>query len=217
LVIDKNKQWLYIVDNGNDRIMRINIQTGSLGGNPTFGPHEPVHEYKMVTGYTYETVVDSGLNSACGIDILDDRLVVTDHATNQVIFYDISSIPAVELHRTTIPNANGIMGVKIGPDGKIYVVDNGNNRVVKLEPIQVGMQEEAASAFNIYPSLVSDYIIITSSDSNPYTVTVLNSLGEKIRHQTTDGRISASNWSSGVYFIQVQSGKNVVTKKIIKQ
>lgn len=219
MVLDKNKQWLYIVDNGNDRIMRIDITTGTVGGNPSFGPHEPVHEYKMVSGYTYHTVVSGGLTSPCGIDILDDRLIVTDHATNQIIYYDITSIPAAELYRVTIPNTNGIMGVKVGPDGKIYVVDNGNNKVIKLEPTVLNSAWEHApkAVFNIFPTCTRDKINITSSSREPYSVRVLNSIGQSVMQTQLAGNgvLSASELSSGIYFVQINSSETTFTQKII--
>jgi sugar lactone lactonase YvrE len=221
LALDKNRQWLYIVDNGNDRIMRINIQTGNVGGTPSFGPHEPVHEYQMVTGYTYETVVSSGLTSPCGIDIIDNRMLVTDHTTNEIIFYDITALPAVELYRVIIPNTNGIMGVKVGPDGKIYVVDNGNNRVIRLEPTSLNSVTElsANQIFNVFPTLVSDKINISTSSTNYYNINVYNSLGQVIvtRNENSNCKIETSLWQSGIYTVQIQSNNNLITKKIIKQ
>ncbi|MCA1763012.1 MAG: hypothetical protein LC664_08485, partial [Flavobacteriales bacterium] len=60
LVLHEDEQWLYVVDHGNERIIRIDITTGEIGGTPEYPAYEPYAEYTMVTGYTQETVVSGG-------------------------------------------------------------------------------------------------------------------------------------------------------------
>jgi hypothetical protein len=98
LVLDKNAQWLYVVDHGNGRVIRIDINTGSdQGGTPNYTNPEPVEEYTEYTGYMQETVA-TGLNKPAGIDVIEDRMIVSDYDSGEITIYDISSMPAQILH-----------------------------------------------------------------------------------------------------------------------
>src|SRR5690606_14711560 len=123
LVLDGEKQWLYVVDHGNNRVIRIDINTGTVGGTPPYPPNEPYDEYTMVTGYTQETVVASGdLSGPAGIDVIDDRMIVSEFESGHIVIYDISVMPALELHRIET-GFSSLQGIKIGPEGKIWGVD----------------------------------------------------------------------------------------------
>lgn len=221
MVLDKNKQWLYIVDNGDKKIMRINIQTGAVSGTPAWGPHETIAEYKYVTGYTYETVVSTGLTQPCGIDVIDNRMVVTDYSTNEVIFYDITSMPAVELYRVAVPNANGIMGIKIGPDGKLYMADYGNNRVLKIEPTTPNAVNdiEANSSFTIAPNPANDFVYIRNSNSaiSINKILITDVTGRVIKEYPSSDKINISQLSVGQYILSIQSNKGIQNFKVTKK
>ncbi|MBL4734786.1 MAG: T9SS type A sorting domain-containing protein [Flavobacteriales bacterium] len=134
--LDKSSGWLYIVDNGNQRVLRLDVNSGSVGGTPTYGPYETLAEYKNVDGATWEVVVNSGLVEPSGIDVIDDRMIVTDHSSGDIIIYDISSMPAVEIKRI-VTGEPGIMGTVIGPEGRIWYVNYQMNKLVKIEPSSI--------------------------------------------------------------------------------
>ena len=133
LELDDDKKWLYFVDGGNQRILRLDITTGTTNGSPSWGPQEQLAEYKKMIGFVWEEVVTTGLVEPAGIDIIDDRLVVTDHSNGDIIFYDVSNIPATEIGRVQT-NEPGIMGTVIGPTGRIWYANHSLNKVVKIEP-----------------------------------------------------------------------------------
>jgi len=149
LVLDEKKEWVYVVDYGNQRVIRIDTKSGTPDGTPTFGPYETYAEYSSVTGYTWETVVGNGLVEPAGIDIIEDRMLVSDYATGQIIVYDIASMPATELGRIST-DAQGIMGIKIGPDGNIWYVDYDANtvNVVKLNTVVAQINIVLEGAYN---------------------------------------------------------------------
>ncbi|MBK7763690.1 MAG: T9SS type A sorting domain-containing protein [Bacteroidetes bacterium] len=220
VVLDKEKKWLYIVDHGNKRVMRINIQTGIVGGIPIWGPHETTHEYSMVTGYTYETVVSAGLDKPCGIDVIDKRMIVTDYATNQVIFYDITTMPAVELYRVTVPNTNGIMGIKIGPDGKLYMTDYGNNRVIKIEPTTPNALNEIEenSTITVTPNPSSDIVNIQHSTNVSINKIILSDINGRILNTYLSvDKINITNLAAGQYMLTVQTSNRTKIFKILKK
>ncbi|MCW3085609.1 MAG: hypothetical protein JWP12_2975, partial [Bacteroidetes bacterium] len=66
---------------------------------------------------------------------------------------------------------------------------------------------------------------IETENSENVTLTILNSLGQSVKAAETrsvqkgktDLQIDVSQLRSGIYFIQVQSSKGMVSKKFIKQ
>ena len=116
LILNKDNGWLYIVDIGNDRVIRMNTATGSFSS--TLTGYESVAEYATHMGVEQETVVDTGLEQPCGIDIIEDRMIVSDYANGDSRFYDISETPALYLGKIETGD-DGITGVKIGPEGNI--------------------------------------------------------------------------------------------------
>lgn len=144
--------WVYIVDNDHQRVFRIKLNSGTVGGKPIFGPFEYYAEYLNVTGYTWQNVVTTGLVEPAGIDVVGDRMIVSDYSTGQVIVYDISTIPAVELGRINT-TASGIMGIKIGPKGRIWYVDFDANTVNLIEPGPLKVPDNKLSTMiSMYPN-----------------------------------------------------------------
>jgi len=158
--LDKSTGWLYIVDNGNQRVLRLDINSGTLGGTPSYGPYEPLAEYKNVNGATWEIVVDSGLIEPSGIDVINDRMIVTDHSTGEIIIYDITTVPAVEMKRIATGNP-GVMGTVIGPEGRIWYVNYQTNQVIKIEP---------SSIANTAPQANDDIVSISEGETVIYSL-----------------------------------------------
>ena len=154
--------WVYAVDYGNARVIRIALGTGTVGGSPAFAQAEPLAEYANVTGFTTNEVVTSGLVEPSGIDIIDDRMIVSDYNTGEVIIYDISNMPATEIGRIET-DATGIMGIKIGPNGKIWYVDYDANTVNRIDGVSVGINEaNLNNELIVYPNPTKDKFSINS-------------------------------------------------------
>ena len=155
-----NDPWVYVVDYGNQKVFRIELNTGTLGNTPSFGPFESVAEYKYVTGYTTEVLVDSGLIEPAGIDVIEDRMLISDYASGEIIIYDISVVPAIELGRIST-QAQGIMGIKIGPDGRIWYVDFDSNTVNVINAAGLGKEgNDLFAKIQVYPNPSSGMISI---------------------------------------------------------
>ncbi len=207
LVLDKTSNWLYVVDYGNQRVIRIDITTGTQGATPSFGPFEPLAEYSSITGYTWEEVITNGLIEPSGIDIIDNRLLVSDYATGEIIVYDISSIPATELGRIST-SAVGIMGIKIGPGGYIYFVDYDTDKVMELSVENfASIQEEDAFSLNLYPNPTNDVFSIQTSISGEYEWKVTDGLGKLVSNGNFTGKSVNidTELSSGIYHVMVRN------------
>jgi len=111
-VMDKATGWLYVVDHGGQRVLRMDTKTGAVSGTGNYGPWETYVEYSMVSGYDWEVVASTGLVEPSGVDVIGDRLLVSDHANGDIVIYNIAVDPVVELGRIQTGSA-GIMGIRV--------------------------------------------------------------------------------------------------------
>ena len=213
LVLDENKKWLYFTDGSNKRIMRLDIKTGSLGGSPSWGPQETLAEYQKVTGFTFEEVVTTGLVQPAGIDIIDNKLVVTDHSNGDIIFYDVSNVPATEIGRIQT-NEPGIMGTVIGPNGKIWYANAALNKIVKIEPSTIisGVEENVLLSLNsIYPNPVENTLFFSNFAN---VVEIFDITGKIVISENNNiNSIDVSSLDKGIYLIEVDGVKTKFVKK----
>lgn len=223
IVIDKARKYLYGCDPMGKRIFRIDITTGSLVGNRTKVNNEPMTGYYTYNGLQSTTLIDTGLTAPVGIDIFNDRLIVTDNGRAEIIIYDISSnikeVGRIKLKYTATPD---VMGIKVGPDGKLYFVDKANKQAYLIENASVptlGISEQEISSFTIFPNPANSIIQIQSK--NQFTeISIVNVLGETVYSEvlnTTNKSVDISTFNTGIYFIKLKSRNNISTHKIIKQ
>ncbi len=163
MVLDDSTGWLYVVDNGNQRVVRMDINTGTATG--TFPPYqEPLAEHTIYSGATWNNYITSGLVQPAGIDIVGNRMIVSDYSNGDIIIYDKTGSTGVELGRINT-NAPGVAGVRIGPDGKIWYVNQLLNTVVRVDTsISINLHEVTSAAdFNIYPNPADKEFTVYSS------------------------------------------------------
>ncbi|MDX2362320.1 MAG: T9SS type A sorting domain-containing protein [Crocinitomicaceae bacterium] len=216
LVLDNNQQWLYVVDHGNQRVIRIDITTGSnQGGTPNFPGNEPIAEYTEYTGYTQETVV-SGLSKPAGIDVIGDRMIVSEFQSGEIIIYDISTMPAVELERIST-GFTSVQGIKIGPNGLIWFVDQDSDGVYKINAGDLGVDELTAE-FQVYPNPSTGVINVVLSSGVEGMVEIRDIQGKLVQLTSLTGQSSMINLDvlSGIYFIQlVQDDRHSEPQRIV--
>lgn len=118
---DPASGWLYIADTGNERIIKMDPNSGTVTGN--LNPYgETLAGYYNMSGTDWDVVVDTDLIKPTGLDIYDGRLLISDYANGDIIVYDITQDPVVELGRIQTGISNQIMGLKVGPGGEIWFV-----------------------------------------------------------------------------------------------
>lgn len=130
LAFDNDKRWLYIVDGGNKQILRIDITTGNKTADLPL-KNEPLAEHWKIEGVNSEIVVNEGLKQPCGIEINGNRLFVTDYETGDIICYDIATKKELARINTGKP---GIMGIKLGPDNKLWFVNASSSEIFRVDP-----------------------------------------------------------------------------------
>ena len=134
MVLDKETGYLYICDTGNQRIIKMNTNTGII--NYSLTPYgENIEGYYSMIGVQYETIIDSGLILPTGIDIYENYLIVSDYSNGDVIFYDLDNLGInQELKRLHTDRENDLMSIKVGPDGTIWYVGTNTNELIQIIP-----------------------------------------------------------------------------------
>jgi hypothetical protein len=174
-----------------------------------------------ITGYTWETVVDSGLQDPAGIDVIDNRMVVSDYSTGNILIYDISILPAVLLGQISTGNA-GVQGIKIGYDGKIWFINSLTDIAARLDFEPVGIAGSSENHFQIFPNPSSGKVRISGINSGEYDLIIRNNLGQVVFKQNSLNNQAALelNLSSGIYhanFYSKSEGKYSTENIIIQQ
>jgi hypothetical protein len=220
LVLDKESGLLYISDTHNNRILRMNINTGTFDMNLI--PYESMAEYSSWSGMTWNIIADSALNNPSGIDLIEDRLIVSEYNTGDIIVYDVSGNSAMELGRIST-GAQGIMGVKIGPDGKIWYVNSLTDEVVRLDQVPTNILGVTSLGMAFYPNPATETLnILFGNIHSSGTLTVYDSKGAVVLNNEIaqgDKKISIdiSSLPPGVYSVYAKTTADVVTKKFVKQ
>jgi DNA-binding beta-propeller fold protein YncE len=195
----------------------MNINSGNASSiAPSYGPHETIAEYVNIVGYTWEKVVVSGLQDPAGIAIDGNIMVVTDHQTNEIIFYDIASIPATEIRRVSA-NTQGVMGITIGPDGLLYYVDNSGNKVFRLNPSEnpLSIAENLKNDIQLFPNPSKGLLGFTSSTiSEKVSIEIYTLEGKKLNDwETESGKLINTGLSAGCYILKMHNKQGLELKR----
>lgn len=222
--LDKTNNWLYVVDHGNDQVMRLDITSGSMGATPGWGPWETIADYKYVTGYTWETVVNSGLIEPAGIDVIGDRMVVSDHSTGDIHIYDISAMPATLLG-TINTGTPGVMGLEIGPEGRIWYVNATTEEVVRIDAGTLSTEDHDLSNVNaeVYPNPTEGAfnVKLTGEFIGDVNARIFDALGKLVYSEAWQmlgmGIVKTIDvdMPQGMYHLQLEADGSSISKQIV--
>ena len=141
LDLDENTGWLYICDTGNQRLLRMNINSGQFAETlNTYG--ESLQMYARMEGTEWEEIPSSNLISPTGLDIHNGRLLISDFATGDIIIFNIDEEQPVELGKIETGLSNEIMGIKVNHDGSIWYVCTNANELHQVTTILMGDIDE---------------------------------------------------------------------------
>ena len=129
MVLDDNSKWLYIADGPGKRIIRVDITTGAKVRDMQL-INELLAEHAEYKGATVEVVLDKNLDKPCGIEIVGNRLFVTDNANGDIIAINTES--KTEIGRVKTGSA-GITGIVFG-QGKLWYANQTTNGIYVVEP-----------------------------------------------------------------------------------
>ena len=179
MILDDESGLLYIADTGNQRILRFNTASGDFDYN--LSPYgENLNQYWMMENAEWEVYINTGLDKPSGIDLYEDRLVVSDYASGEVIIYDISADTPAELGRINTGSTNNIMGIKIGPDQKIWYVNYASNEVIRIDYDMLAGDVNFDEAVNILDIVLVANIVLGAIDPTPAQWNAANVNGDGI-------------------------------------
>ena len=219
LVMDKETGWLYVVDNGNDRVLRLDIHSGSVANSlPLI--NEPLAEYSQMGNVVWEVIIDS-LTRPSGIELIENRLLVGDYTTGDISIYDVDNgfnkLGAIPTGQA------GLTGIKVGPDGAIWYTNRTQNTLVKIEPGEisaVGVNPLLGSIV-ISPNPSSGIVNITMPEeslSDEMQLSLKNLEGKSVMFtQSSDQHVQLDlmHLPAGLYLLNISDGSSSVTRKII--
>ena len=137
LDLDENTGWLYICDTGNQRLLRMNINSGEFAENlDTYGEYLEV--YARMEGTEWEEIPSSELIFPTGLDIHNGRLLVSDFATGDIIIFDIDDEQPIELGKFETGLVEEVMGIKVSHDDSIWYVCTNANEVHQVTTFLMG-------------------------------------------------------------------------------
>ncbi len=205
MVVDKANDWLYFVDSGNKNVKRLKTTSGINSGNLSQS-NETLAGYYAMTGATVEVVDTYPSSMPCGIDVFNGRLIVSDYANGDIYMYDVTGVNPVIMDTIHTGQA-GIMGVKIGGDGKIWFVNSATNNVVRInvDPLV----DDAAIMDIVAPSHVHYHAGFYSTQFNECNssvvlqVTLMNSgtatlTAANLNYSVDGGSPSTMNWTGSI-------------------
>ena len=138
MVLDKANGILYIADAGAGRVLWVNTDdptttTTDIMGSSTQMDSE-LAEYSEITDVEWG-VLASSLSSPSGIALHGDTLFVSQNGNGKIGAYELANDGKSATHMKTVDtNANSIMGLEVGPGDKLWYVDAGLNRVIRIDP-----------------------------------------------------------------------------------
>ena len=131
MVLDKKSGWLYIAETENSRILRFNINSGDFARDLTPAHNEPLAKYAEYNNSQWEVFYDKDLSKPVGIEISENRLFVSDYETGEIIAFDTMGKEEIERIQT---GSNGILGLAVDNNKRIWFVNELNNNVVLVNP-----------------------------------------------------------------------------------
>ncbi len=228
--IHESSGWLYINDIGNSRVLRMKINSGNKKNRATPDHREPIDLWVMENA-NWEVFIDSGkIKKPSGMTIDENRLIITDNATNKILFYDISQGNPNKLGELAPGNfkIDDIMGIEKGPKGQLYFVDHQLKQVVKIEnkkaETTLGIQKaKSSNKLKVFPNPTDNGIVNLEYDRSGFSenaqLTVLNSLGKKVKTPVklkhSPKTLDLSGLQSGMYFLNIKNQGNTIRKKVM--
>ena len=90
---------------------------------------------------TSSGVLSSGLSRPSGLVVHKDKVFIPQNGNNRITAYNLDDTGKAAFgSRTVETNASSIMGLEMGPSGKLWYVDAEKDVVVRLDPHPTGLR-----------------------------------------------------------------------------
>ena len=155
MILDKDTGILYISDTGANRVLWVNTHdtaTTSVDIYDDPSRVEDLAEYMEVTDVEWG-IFDTGLSRPSGIALHDGTLFVSQNGNGKITGFNLDSDgKGFSNSRTVNTNAGSIMGLEVGPEGKLWYVDSLNNNVIRLDPYEDADFDQVRDSTDAYPN-----------------------------------------------------------------
>ncbi|MBL0322061.1 MAG: T9SS type A sorting domain-containing protein [Ignavibacteria bacterium] len=193
---------LYYIDPGTATVSTLNTRSGVVD-RPLKAPPESDEnyaEYTAVVGADVKQVISSGLQEPVGIDVVGDRLLVGDRATGLIHMYAIDGDTVRKLGTITT-GASQLLGIVVGPDGRIWFVDKAKAMVGRLD-LSVDNSLAADAATRIIRKQDSVTFLYTNGSAGGRDVQLVYRIKRHADGSTTD-------WSTPVTLEDIAANTTV--------
>ena len=133
LELDPASRLLYIADPANERVLVMNVDSGTNDGR--FGPvQEPGTTYERFVGTEWSVFLDgatAGFTKVSGLELVGDYVVISDNASGEIIAFDKSGNEVDRL--STGLEAGALMGMAVRSDSEIWFTDAVNADVYRVK------------------------------------------------------------------------------------
>ncbi len=224
-----NKGNIYIADYDNSRIRMVDAGTGIIttvagNGNQNYSGdgglalnaslNQPNCVFVDKSGYIY--ISDFGNNVIRGVS--PQGYIYTIAGSGEMGTYGNYGDGGL----ADTAKFQGPTAVCVDNAGYIYIADGGNSAIRKISPIKfpvAGIQPVSTSNFNIYPNPATGgkFTVSMAGNTADASIKVFNTVGVCVfcSNVTSNNMlIDMSNNAHGIYYIQVITAGDIVTKKV---
>lgn len=153
-----------------------------------YGPEE----YEVFISTTTQDIAGMTTSLSGGVQTVDTIWTELD--------YDLSAY-----------SGNACIGIHCtSADRFIFMVDD-----ITIEASGIGIEDFESNVLSIYPNPVSDYLTV-NSENNINSIRITNLVGDIVYSNVNQGKklnINTSDYSAGMYFIQLEANNQIMTKK----
>jgi trimeric autotransporter adhesin len=217
---------VYIADNGNDRIRKIDISTGKIsticgnGGMGFSGDGGPasqaqIRPYGMCIDVLGNLYITDSQNSRVR-KITASTGIISTIAGTGANGYSGDGGPATQAQIVSTS------GVAVDAAGNVYLSDSGNNRVRKISASTVGVESfaDVTIGLSVFPNPFNASTVISfDNEQTNITVFVKDMQGKLLKQELFSGKefsLSKSGLSAGVYVLEIsKAGKPIANNKIV--
>jgi hypothetical protein len=211
LVVEKNDDLLYAVDNGNNRILVMDLTTGEFDRVLPLKNEQLAQHYAMKNANIQEVLVGR-FDQPCGIEVFDNYLLVGEYRTGEIFVFDRMN-GMEELGVIQTEEGQGLAGIVIGPDGNIYYCNRIKNIVGVISPgdVSVSSQDIVQDQIAVYPNPAFSQLNVRLLNDSEGEISIYNTTGQLIQsYDVEDGSIDVDIefLASGIYHVFLDSGSS---------
>ena len=129
LVYDADTALLYVTDTASGRILVLDTTSGEEGSG--IGPnYDGADQYAVEDADLWALIEGGDLVSPSGLELYEDTLYVSDHATGIIYGYSLDG-ELLDWLDTGL-GEESLMGMAFHPDGSLYVTDAAGGRILRI-------------------------------------------------------------------------------------